>query len=92
MLIETLRLIKGGISGRMELANKLNIHESALGDILSLLTRKGYLTSIEPSECPPPTCATCSVRKACSSKTFLGKMYLVTEKGRKLLETGYIGS
>jgi len=88
MLIKALRLIKEGIADKKELADRLGIHESTLEDGVSLLVRKGYLRSAEPSECPQQRCAGCLVEHSCGLKTSRVKAYIITERGRRLLETG----
>ncbi|MFH1448282.1 MAG: hypothetical protein ABIG39_05450 [Candidatus Micrarchaeota archaeon] len=83
MLKRILELINQGFCSENELAVELGMERSALGGALEELCMKGYL-KIEGGGCPGEgaMCAACPVMKEDAN---LGRTYVLTEKGKKLI-------
>lgn len=84
---EILRVIHdGGLSSKGDIANKVGIQESTLDSILSLLSSKGYLKTIDSTAETPNDCIGCALSKECIQKPSAGSVYTITDKGKNYLE------
>lgn len=84
---EILRMIHdGGMSSKGAIANKLGIQESTLDNILSLLSSKGYLKTIDSTTEVPRVCVSCPINKECIQKASANGVYTITDKGKNYLE------
>lgn len=84
---EILRMVRdGGLLSKGDIANKLGIQESALDSILSLLSLKGYLKTIDSTAVVPKGCLGCPIGKECMQQAFAGSVYTITDKGKNYLE------
>ena len=87
MIKEVLRAIHGGgLLSKGEIADQAGVQESTLENILSMLSSKGYLKTVESSIDLPISCISCPIRVGCMTKVQTGNIYIITEKGTKLLE------
>lgn len=87
MMKEILRMIlDGGLLSKGEIANKLGIQESTLDGILSLLSWKGYLKTMDSTEEVVKACMGCPMSKECMQKASAGSVYTITDKGKNYLE------
>ena len=83
---EILRMIHdGGMSSKGEIANKLGIQESTLDSILSLLSLKGYLKTMDSTEEVVRACIGCPLSKECMQKVSADNAYTITNKGKNYL-------
>ena len=86
MIREVLRVIyDDGLVSKRDVSKKSGFQESTLDRILSLLLSKGYLEIEEKFLDLPRGCMGCPFNMNCMMKNDDGKVYLITEKGRKLL-------
>lgn len=86
MIREVLRVIyDDGLVSKRDVSKKSGVQESTLDRILSLLLSKGYLEVEEKFLDLPRGCMGCPFNSNCMMKNDDGKVYLITEKGRKLL-------
>ena len=84
---EILRVIRdGGMLSKGDIVNKLGIQESTLDSILSLLSLKGYLETIDDAEEVQRACIGCPINKECMQKAFAGTVYWITDKGKNYLK------
>ena len=88
MIKEVLKLVRdGGLLSKADIADKMGIQESTVTSILSLLSSKGYLKTIESTgKTPSGGCIGCSMSKGCSSQMSCGCVYFITEKGKDYLQ------
>jgi len=75
-----------GLVSKRDIANKMGIQESALESVLSLLSSKGYLKTIDSTKEMPSGCIECQISKGCMQKTLAGSVYIITEKGKNYLQ------
>jgi predicted transcriptional regulator len=84
---EILKLIRdGGLLNKGDIANKVGIQESTLDSILSFLSSKGYLKTIDSKAEMPMGCIGCPISKECMQKASAGSVYTITDKGKNYLE------
>ena len=84
---EILRVIRdGGWSSKGDIANKVGIQESTLNSILSLLSSKGYLKTIDSTVKMPRGCIGCPISKGCIQNASASSVYMITDKGKNYLE------
>ena len=84
---EILRVIcDGGWSSKGDIANKVGIQGSTLDSILSLLSLKGYLKTIDSAVEMPRGCIGCLISKGCIQNASAGSVYMITDKGKNYLE------
>jgi len=84
---EVLRAINDmSLSNKGDIANRVGVQESTLESILSLLSWKGYLKTIDGTEEMPTYCIGCSITKECMAAAGAGSVYTITEKGKRYLE------
>ena len=76
----------GGLLNKGDVANKVGIQQSTLDSVLSLLSSKGYLKTIDSTEERPSGCIGCPISKGCIQKPLAGRVYMITEKGKNYLE------
>lgn len=76
----------GGLLGESEIAYKVGIQELTLEHILSLLTSKGYLESVDCHENMFAICLGCPLSRECAPRGIFGNIYTVTAKGRGYIE------
>jgi len=82
---EILRVIRdGGLLSKGDIANKVGIQESALDSILSLLSSKGYLKTIDSTVEMPRGCIGCPISKECMRKASGSTVYTITDKGSNI--------
>ena len=87
MIKEVLRAINGGgLPRKRDIADRAGVQESTLESIISMLSSKGYLKTVESASDLPSGCARCPIRGGCMIKAQTGNVYVITEKGTKLLE------
>ncbi len=87
MIKEVLKAIHGGsFLSKAEIANRAGVQESTLESIFSMLSSKGYLKTFESATDLPIGCIGCPLRGGCMTKAQTGNVYVITEKGTKLLE------
>ena len=73
-----------GLISKRDVSKKSGVQESTLDRILFLLLSKGYLEIEEKFLDLPRGCMGCPFNSNCMMKNE-GEVYLITEKGRKLL-------
>lgn len=87
MMKEILRVIRdGGLLSKGDIANKVGIQESTLNSVLSLLSSKGYLKTIDNAVEMPRGCIGCPISKGCMQNASAGSVYMITDKGKNYLE------
>ncbi|MBD3209912.1 ArsR family transcriptional regulator [Candidatus Micrarchaeota archaeon] len=84
MLKKILKSINEGCRSVSEIAEKMDMQESAVITALKTLERQGYLSS-DSLKCPKdsPACLDCPIAKA---KPRIGVTLCITEKGMRHLE------
>jgi len=70
---------------KREVADRVGVQESTLESILSMLSDKGYLHLVNNNRELPARCVGCTNHQGCKSMVQQGRVYLITNKGRKLL-------
>jgi transcription initiation factor IIE alpha subunit len=84
---EILKVIHdGGILSKGDIANSVKIQKSTSDSILSLLSSKGYLKTIDASEEMTSGCIVCPVSKECMQKASTGSVFTIADKGKNYLK------
>jgi predicted transcriptional regulator len=84
---EVLRAISDGdFANKGDIADRAGVQESTLEIIISMLSSKGYLKRVERATDMPIGCIGCPISGDCRIKIQTRNFYVITEKGKKLLE------
>lgn len=86
MIEEVLELIVDGkMVDKREIAKEVGVQIETLDHIIDLLCQNGYLRLSENSCTHSLSCSGCSMADSCGSSDKLGKVLIVTEKGKQLV-------
>jgi hypothetical protein len=87
LIKEALKIVcDGGLLSKSDIADKMGIQESALDNIFSLLSAKGYLKKFDGATELPRACMSCSISRECARKASSGNVYIITDKGKLYLK------
>jgi hypothetical protein len=83
---EVLKLVRdGGVLSKSDIAYKLEIQQSTLESVFSLLLSKGYLRKVGFADVPH-ACMGCSSCTGCMTNASVCSEYVITDKGKSYLE------
>jgi DNA-binding IscR family transcriptional regulator len=85
---EVLRAISDGdFTNKGDIADLAGVQESTSEIIFSMLSSKGYLKTVEGAKDMPIGCIGCPMSRDCMKEIQTRNIYVITKKGKKVLET-----